>query len=189
SRSRIARAEAAAEQPYGSPFLSDGEGARSQNQAHSTGGRGQCGRLAQRRSPRRRGDAKDAAGAYCEPGGRRDRIARAAPAYSVDAGIVALARRFPRARSQSSAAPPCAGWKVTASPRPTPPRRAERSGVAPLSVASAAISSAQDALSSSAITASMMRSRTRWERWGAVSALNFLITVSASSWPREKPGG
>src|SRR5262245_18918732 len=81
--------------------------------------RRQRGRPPPRRPRRRRGDATDAARAHCEPGGRQGRIARAAPAYPVDAGIVALAQRFPRAHSQNSAAPPCARWKVTASPQPT----------------------------------------------------------------------
>src|SRR5262249_34292891 len=68
---------------------------------------------------RHRGDAADAAGAHCESGGRRGRIAHAAPAHPVDAGIGAFAERLSRAYSQIPAAPPYARWKVTASPRST----------------------------------------------------------------------
>src|SRR5262249_5543391 len=69
-----------------------------------------------------RGDATDAADAHCESGGRRGRIAHAAPAHPVDAGIVAFAERLSRAYSQIPAAPPYARWKVTASPQPGPRR-------------------------------------------------------------------
>src|SRR5262249_58562660 len=45
--------------------------------------------------------------------------AEAARAHPVDAGMVSLAERLSRARSQTPAAPPYARWKVSASPRST----------------------------------------------------------------------
>src|SRR5262249_54090276 len=63
-----------------------------------------------------------------ESGGRRGRIAHAAPAHPVDAGIGAFAEWLSRAYSQIPAAPPYARWKVTASPRST---RRREGGSAP----------------------------------------------------------
>src|SRR5262249_25416686 len=133
---------------------------------------------------------------------RRTLLALIANLAADETESLALRRRIPSTRELSrllggsrararKALPrrPAQAARCLPHPDPLADAERERTGAAGVCAASAAISSAQDALASSAITASMMRSRTRWERWGAVSALNFLITVSASSWPREKPGG
>src|SRR6516165_10226675 len=110
----IRRAPAEPDEPQGSPCLSDPQGALAQGQARSLGRRGQRGRLAPRRPGRHCGDATDAAGAHCKSGGGRGPIGHAAPAYPVDAGIVAAAQRLPPACSEIFAAAPRAHEKESA---------------------------------------------------------------------------